>query len=123
MSNDPWYSAKCIFFHKGLRDESDVPVYEERIVLLKADSFDQAIEQAEEDAVQYASDVEDCEYCGFVDVYHLYDEAVGHGTEIYSLMRSSSLSIEDYLSTFYDTGAERSGPTGEGEDGEEGTVE
>ena len=121
MNNDPWYSAKCIFYHQGLKDESGNPIYEERIVLLRADSFEQAIELAEEDAEQYAADLEDCIYSGFVDVYHLYDGEVGHGSEVYSLMRSSSLGIEDYLSTFYDTGAERSGSTADEE--EEETIE
>ena len=123
MSNEPWYSAKCVFFHKGLRDEAETPIYEERIVLLRAGSFEQAIERAEEDAGRYAAELDDCEYCGFVDVYHLYDEEVGHGTEVYSLMRASSLGADEYLSAFYDTGAERSGSAEEAEDGEGGTVE
>jgi hypothetical protein len=40
-------------------------------------------------------------------VFHLFDETIGHGTEIYSLMRESQLSDKDYLDRFYDDGKER----------------
>ncbi|MGH9945143.1 MAG: DUF4288 domain-containing protein [Pyrinomonadaceae bacterium] len=117
MNTEPWYAAKCIFFHQDLPDEQGRPMYEERVVLLKADNFEQAIQLAEEDANQYASDLDGCEYCGYLDVFHLYDDEVGHGTEVYSLIRSSSLGINDYVNTFYDTGTERTGGAAEDEEG------
>ena len=106
MSDEPWYGAKCIFLHTGI-ESSPGQVYEERVVLVKAGGFDEAISRAEAMAEEYAKGVGGCSYTGFIDVFHIYDEKIGDGTEIYSLMRTSDLSRDEYLNMFYDTGAER----------------
>ena len=49
-----------------------------------------------------------CVFLEFLDFYDLFDASVGHRTEVYSLMRESTLPDKDYLDTFYDTGQERS---------------
>lgn len=106
MSDEPWYSAMCIFLHTGIKS-SHGQVYEERAILVRAESFDEALSRAEVMAEEYAKDVEGCSYTGFVNVFHLFDENVGDGAEIYSLMRTSDLSTDEYLDRFYDTGTER----------------
>lgn len=82
-------------------------MYEERVVLVKAESDNEAIEQAEKEAKEYAQGLEGCSYLGFVNVFHIYDESIGEGTEVYSLMRHSKLSKKKYLNRFFDTGKER----------------
>ena len=106
MSDEPWYGAKCIFRHSDLKGE-DGHVYEERVVLIKAESEDEAIERAEKEAKEYAEAVEACSYLGFVNVFHIYDEDLKDGTEVYSLMRDSKLGKKKYLTRFFDTGKER----------------
>jgi hypothetical protein len=106
MSDEPWYGAKCIFLHTGI-DSAPRRVYEERVILVRAEGFDEAITRAEAMAEEYAKDVGGCSYTGYVDVFHIYDEHIGDGVEIYSLMRVSDLSKGEYLNRFYDTGAER----------------
>jgi hypothetical protein len=69
---------------------------------LQASDFDDAIAKAETEAAEYCSTNRDTVYLDFVDVFHLFDETIGHGTEIYSLMRESKLSDQDYLDRFYD---------------------
>lgn len=98
-----------MFLHNDLWDDPDQPAYEERIVLLKATSFEHASLLAEEEARTYAFDNSECVYTGFLNIYHLFDADVGHGTEVWSLMRTSGLDTKSYLDTFYDTGAERAG--------------
>src|SRR5918996_6556730 len=105
MSSEPWYAAKCIFRHANLSREGD-HVYEERIVLIRAASFDDALAEAEDEALRYADN--GVEYMGFIDVYHLSTDELGDGAEVYSLLRSSKLPPADYLNTFHDTGAEHS---------------
>jgi len=108
MSDEPWYGAKCIFRHDDLKGE-DGHVYEERVVLLKADSFEEAMERAKKEAKDYAQALEGCSYLGFVNVFHIYDKNLGDGTEVYSLMRDSKLGKEKYLTRFFATGKERTG--------------
>jgi len=83
-----WYSARCVF---RLRTSESQPTYEERIVLLRATSEDDAMRDAEADAVEYAAVVEGCTYTGYVDSFHLFETHVGHRAEVFSLMRSSEL--------------------------------
>lgn len=106
MNDEPWYGAKCVFRHSDLKNESG-GMYEERVILLKAESGDEAIERAEKEANEYAQNLEGCSYLGYVNVFHIYDETIGDRTEVYSLMRSSKLSDEQYLDSFYDTGLQR----------------
>jgi len=109
MSAEPWYGAKCIFRHTNLPAEGGASVYEERIVLIRASSVEDALRMAEREAKVYATD--GIEYLGFVDLYHLATDRVGDGTELYSLMRTSPLKPRDYLNRFYDSGGEHSKET------------
>ena len=106
MSDEPWYGAKCVFLHTEI-ESCPGQVYEERVILERAGSFDEAVSRAEALADEYARDVGGCSYTGFVNVFHLFDENIGDGAEVYSLMRTSDLNKDEYLNRFYDTGTER----------------
>lgn len=98
--NEPWYTARCLFSHK------DIPgckkyVYEERVLLIKADNEDQAFEKALADAKKYASADPNVEFTGQVDLFHLYDEKLEDGTEVYSVMNESPMEKFDYIKRFY----------------------
>ena len=108
MSSEPWYAARSIFLHNGLRAAADGPVYEERIVLIRAGSFEEATRKAEEEAKAYEKP--GIEYLDYVMLYHLFEESVGDGAEVFSLMRSSDLGPEDYIDRFFDDGGERGLP-------------
>jgi hypothetical protein len=119
MTDEPWYGAKCIFLHTKIQSQPG-QVYEERILLLRAESFDEAVKKAEAEAEEYARDAE-CSYINFVDVFHVYDNRVGEGSVVYSLMRRSDLDEGQYLDRFCDTGAELSEENTEAELSEEDT--
>jgi len=107
MIKEPLYAAKCIFRHSQLKPLGDKKyVYEERIILIKADNDDEAISQAEKEAKEYADD--GTKYLEFVDVFNLYHYILTPGSELYSSMRSSDCEPDDYLSKYYDTGYEHS---------------
>src|SRR5882724_9356878 len=89
-NEEPWYGAKCVFLHVNIAS-CPGQVYEERVVLVRANDFDEAIRLAEIEANNYAGDDEDCTFTGFMNVFHIYDKKIGDGTEVYSLMRTSDL--------------------------------
>lgn len=99
-----WYSARCLFRSTGPTEGEHANLYEERVVLWRASSFDQAIQYAEGDAIEYAETL-DKEYLGLVQAYELPDPP-GAGEEVFSLMRTSALEPDEYLSAFFDTGSE-----------------
>lgn len=105
MTNDEsWFAARCIFDH---RSRSQLPMkhtYEERVVLVRAESFEEAIGQAEIEAKQYAKTTE-ASYLGFVQAFHLHEHP-GENTEVFSLMRESNFEPNDYINAFFDTGNE-----------------
>src|SRR5262245_48137484 len=92
-SQEPWYGAKCIFLHTKI-ESLPGKVYEERVILIKASSFDEAINRAEGEAEKYARELEGCTYTGYMDVFHIYGERVSDRSEIYSLMRTSDLKVK-----------------------------
>ncbi|WP_320067716.1 hypothetical protein [Micromonospora sp. RTGN7] len=99
--NHGWFSVRCV-----LQYGSDAPfVYEERITVWRAVSFDAAVALAEAEAAEYANKIS-CSYLGFAQAYRMFDE-LGYGAEVYSLMRDSELPPDAYLTAFFDTGEER----------------
>jgi hypothetical protein len=97
-----WFGVRCIF------KDSDAGTYEERITLWKACGFAEAVSLAEAEALEYAEILDGVSYIGLAQGFSLAGEP-GHGNEVFSLIRDSSLSEEEYLSTFFDTGDERQG--------------
>jgi hypothetical protein len=108
---EEWYCVRCIFDLGPSRDAEGITSYEERLVLVQAESFEQAIHKAEEDAKEYAG--QDDAYIGCAQAYRLFAEHVENGfrsgTEVFSLIRDSDLAREDYINAFFDTGYEKQG--------------
>lgn len=111
MNEEPWYSARCVFRHAHLEAEAQeegeagCQVFEERIILVRATSFEDAIRKAELEAEVYAKD--GIQYLGLVQAFQLFDAKVTEGTEVFSLMRTSPLEESAYLNRFFDSGTER----------------
>ncbi|WP_435021000.1 DUF4288 domain-containing protein [Tundrisphaera sp. TA3] len=104
---EPWYAARCIFC---LEQPDQLTTYEERVILVRADSWEQAIRMAEEEAEEYVAMSEGWSYSGFLQIFHLFDRAIGHKSEVFSLMRTSELGLREYIDRFFDTGDEHLRP-------------
>ncbi|WP_369138881.1 hypothetical protein [Modestobacter versicolor] len=108
---DPgWYGVRCVFRRSWPGDRAGqvagVASYEERVTLWRAGSFDAAIALGEAEATEYAALLEDVTALAFVQAYALA-EPPGHGAEVFSSIRDSALTPDDYLDQFFDTGRER----------------
>jgi hypothetical protein len=105
-----WHAVRCIFelpVNTGMQGAEPVfsHLYEERITLWRAASGEDAIALAEQDAARYCADG-DTIYLGIAQTFELFDSPT-HGVEVFSLMRDSDLSPDEYVSTFFSTGTER----------------
>ncbi|MCA9248865.1 MAG: DUF4288 domain-containing protein [Planctomycetales bacterium] len=104
MANpEPWYGVRLIYRLTGLSR----PAYEERVVLVRAESGEGAIAAAEKESKVYES--ETAQYVGYAMAFHIFDEngpCLGPGTEVFSLIRQSELDPKAYLDRFHDTGNE-----------------
>jgi hypothetical protein len=95
-----WFGVRCVFRW------SRPSTYEERITLWEADSLDDAIAQAESEARAYAERL-NSEFLDIAQAYWIGADRPQAGSEVFSLMRDSTLDSDDYLDAFYDTGRER----------------
>lgn len=97
-----WYSAKSVYKHVLHEGETFKTMFEERVVLFQATDFDDAIVQAESEAEKYCRECgSECRYLGYINMYQLPEDSVGHRTEVFSVMRESELSDESFLDLFY----------------------
>lgn len=108
MNSPEWFAAKTVCKHQRVEEGgASKTLFEERVVLLQAADFEDAIARGEVEAQEYCRGIRDVTYTGYIHVYRLFAGTVGHGTEVFSLMRESELSDKDYLDHFYDDGRER----------------
>jgi hypothetical protein len=106
-SKDEWYAARCIFRHAEARPlKRRKHVYEERIILVRARSENQAIRKAEREAKAYLKGDDATVRLPFVEVFHLFVASIRDGSEVFSLMRSSSLNPPAYIARYFDDGSE-----------------
>jgi hypothetical protein len=106
-AREDWYTVRCVFRWSGWEDRP----FEERITLWRASSIEAAIEDAEAEAVRYA-EANDLEYLEFVQAFAMTPgEIPGNGAELFSMLRDSDLSPDDYLTAFFDTGQEHGADT------------
>ena len=107
MKDEPWYGVKCVFIHHDLKKRNGQNNYEERIVLVHADSFEEAIDKAEKEAKQYCEDLDGAaEYLELCNAFRIEEHKIEDGTEIYSLITKSDLNPKEYLKIHHDTGGE-----------------
>ncbi|MFI6321541.1 hypothetical protein ACIBG8_28660 [Nonomuraea sp. NPDC050556] len=100
-SKADWYAVRCLFHWREPYD-----TYEERITIWRATSLEEAVELAEQEAAEYC-ETGPFEYLELAQAYHLAEEAIQPGAEVFSLLRDSDLEPKAYLDTFFDTGTER----------------
>ena len=101
-----WYSAKCLFLHRAISRRQKKPCYEERITLIRARNFREAIRKGESEARRYARGPGpgEMDYLGFITVYKLFDKAMRDGAEVYSILRSIKGPQEKFITRYYDDG-------------------
>ena len=98
------FSVRCIFRWEPRADQRRKHLYEERITLWVADSIDEAIALAEQEARAYACGGD--EYLGYCQAYALVESVEESGVEVFSLLRQSDLDPKEYVDAFFDTGEE-----------------
>lgn len=102
-----WFAVKCLFSHQSRSSDADGNLYEERITVWRCAGSEEAFALAEAEAGEYASE-EGCSFVRSTDSYHLFEESVNHGSEVWSVMRGSHMDPEMYAQTFCATARDRS---------------
>ena len=106
LSPQPWFAVRCVFSHPQHASDAELNLYEERITLWKARSFKEACAMAEADALVYAAEA-NCIFIRSTDAFHLFEQDIRSGAEVWSTMRGSGMTPELYITTFCDTPRDR----------------
>jgi hypothetical protein len=102
--NAVWFSAKCLFQHRDLSRQQKKPCYEERITLVRARSFSEALRRGESEARRYSKGLGTVDYLGFITVYKLFESRMKDGAEVYSVLRSIKVPKKTFITRYYDDG-------------------
>ena len=103
--SEPWFGVRLLNRHTRAAGQT----FEERILIIRSQTAEDAIESAESISIQEYED-ETTERLGYAMSFNIFDcngPSLPHGTEVFSLMRESDLTPDEYLDRFYDSGAER----------------
>ena|SRR5579872_4411622 len=108
----PTFGVRSVLRWSRWADQRKKYVYEERITLWSAETFEEALELAEREAEEYAGETTMAtKRCGLLQGYWLVDDLKlkKQGIEVFSLLRESDLTPNAYLNAFFDTGDEYEG--------------
>ncbi|MFN3988050.1 MAG: hypothetical protein ACK4KV_21385 [Rhodocyclaceae bacterium] len=110
----PTYTVRTVILWSPRQEQKLEHLYEERITAWNADSLEEAIDLAEEDAIEYAKG--EAKALDVFQGYWLFDEIglIPQGAEVFSLLRESDLDETEYVATFFETGFEHQGTYGGG---------
>jgi hypothetical protein len=114
-----WYAVKLIYEHiisgdpnpeKIDEDYNTDVIYEESIMLVKAESFNHAYtiaeNKAKENELEFINPYDEkvsYQYAEAIDCFHLFDEELTTGTELYSrfISVSKDLTRNEFIDQFY----------------------
>jgi hypothetical protein len=96
-----WFSAKCVYQHKGQKTGRR-QMYEERMILIRAESFESARIKVEKESKEYLAEFESIKLVEILEIYELdCDKKIGDLQELFSSMYSSNLKPNGFLRKFF----------------------
>ena len=106
MKKDDYYAVRCLFSHPTRERIKNQNLYEERITIWEAQTWEEAYKMAELEAKNYAKEA-DAIFIEATDSFKLFDNKFNSGLEVWSTMRDSKVSNAEYISNYINTGKER----------------
>ena len=99
-----WFSVRSLYRYSA-RDAEQKHCYEERVVLFFEHTFEAAIQKAELEGQAHATEM-DKELLDLFSAFEIADDSIGIACEVFSLIRNSDLTPNDYIDRMFDTGDE-----------------
>lgn len=102
MTNQSWYGVHTTFRSERMEDGKLRRVFEERILLFRAASFEEALAKGDAEAKRYASESQGCTPLDHIVAFHIHDEELREGDEVWSCMREADVSDQEFLRRIYE---------------------
>lgn len=102
MAHQSWYGVRSIFRSDRAEDGKPCRTFEERVVLFQAASFEDALAKGEADSEHYAADWPHPKVLDHVVAFHIHDEELREGDEVWSCIRGLVITDEEFIRRFYE---------------------
>ena len=102
--NESWYCVRGLFNWR-FKESGDTALFEERAILIKAKSFDHALDKAENEAIDYCT--VDPESNFFIESMHRFsaheilEKELTNGIELFSKRIQMQISPDQYINRFH----------------------
>ena len=101
MAKQAWFSVRSIFRSDLTEDGKPRRCFEERVVLFRASSSDEAIAKGEAEAKRYAEAWPHPKIIDRIVAFSIQDEELQEGDEVWSCVRDLDISDEEFLHRIY----------------------
>ena len=101
MPSTAWYSVRSIYRRDTTEDGKARRSFEERVVLFRAESFESALAKGEAEAKRYAADLSGGRMLDRVVAYHIHEDELREGDEIWSCIRDLDTTDDELLRQVY----------------------
>ncbi len=97
-----WYSVRSVFKLPGAPDGQRPALFEERVVIFRAASPEQALEKGRAEAKRYAESETQPRMLAHIVVFSTWEEELTEGLEVWSCLRKIEISDEEFLDRIYE---------------------
>ena len=97
-----WYSVRSIFRLPGSSDGQRPPLFEERVVIFRAASPEEALEKGRAEAKRYSEGETQPRMLAHIVVFSIWEDKLAEGEEVWSCLRQLDISDEQFLDQIYE---------------------
>ena len=101
MAKQSWYSVRSAFRVDLTHNGKARRAFEERVVLFRAANFDEALAKGEAEAKRYAAFLQTGALLDHIVAYHIHDDELVEGDEVWSCMRDLDATDDDFVRRIY----------------------
>lgn len=101
MPSQPWYSVRSVFRTDRVEKGKRTRLFEERVVIFRAASEQEALAKGEAEARRYAEVDVPRKKLDHLVAFCLWEERLREGEEVWSCLRKSEGSDEEFLDRVY----------------------
>lgn len=101
MGNPTWYSVHGIFRSDREVEGKSVRTFEERVVLFRALSHEEALEKGRTEACEYCKRWPQSKKLARLVSFSLSEEEISEGEEVWSCLRELDVSDDEFLDQIY----------------------
>lgn len=102
MKDQSWYGVRSIIRSDRTVDGKPCRTFEERIVLFRAATFEEALAKGETEAKQYTADWPNQKALDHLVAFHIHNDELREGVEVWSCIRGLDMTDEEFVRKFYE---------------------